>query len=115
MFGNFKNSNTADHLQPAWAYSWFQNPVHRSELSINSSLLYDIPALNVIEHDSIGAGDVFSTAYTIRFFETKDPVISAKFANIAAALSVRSSRFSSIPSRVDVEKFIWLDYSDSYG
>lgn len=67
---------------------------------------YDIPALNVIEHDSIGAGDVFSTAYTIRFFETKDPVISAKFANIAAALSVRSSRFSSIPSRADVEKFI---------
>ena len=67
---------------------------------------YDIPALDVIEYDSIGAGDVFSTAYSIRFFETKDPVISTKFANIAAALSVRSSRFSSIPSRIEVEKFI---------
>ena len=38
--------------------------------------------------------------------ETIDPVISAKFANISAALSVRSSRLSSIPSRADVEKFI---------
>jgi sugar/nucleoside kinase (ribokinase family) len=67
---------------------------------------FDIPTLSVIECDSIGAGDVFSTAYIIRYFETKDAMVAAKFANIAAALSVRSNRFSSIPSRTEIEKFI---------
>ena len=67
---------------------------------------YNIPTINVVENDSIGAGDIFATSYIIRFFETKDPLISARFANIAAALSVRAPRFTSIPSREEIEFFL---------
>jgi sugar/nucleoside kinase (ribokinase family) len=55
-----------------------------------------IPTINVQEVEATGAGDVFATAYLLRYHQTKDPVESARFANIMAACSVTQSGLDNI-------------------
>lgn len=66
-----------------------------------------IPPWTVEEVDSTGAGDVFAAALFVRLSETADPVESARFASCAAALSVRGTGVTCIPTRAQVEERLW--------
>ncbi|MCP4356652.1 MAG: ribokinase [Chloroflexi bacterium] len=47
-----------------------------------------VPGIPVEEVDPTGAGDIFATAYLIRYHQTGDPLDAAHFANAVAAHSV---------------------------
>ncbi len=53
--------------------------------------------------DPTGAGDVFATAFLIRFRETSDPWESARFAACAASFSVESVGLAGAPDREMIE------------
>jgi len=55
------------------------------------------------EVDPTGAGDVFAAAYLLRFCETRDPLVSARFASCAAGLSVEAEGVEGIPTRSQIE------------
>lgn len=59
------------------------------------------------EVDPTGAGDVFATAFLIRYAETRDPFLAARFANIVASMSVEAPGMDAIPMRAVVEQ--WVD------
>ncbi|MEA3406859.1 MAG: PfkB family carbohydrate kinase [Chloroflexota bacterium] len=63
-----------------------------------------MPAYKVREVDSTGAGDVFATAYFVRFFETQDVRESLRFANAAASFIVETVGARGMPSR---EQIAW--------
>ena len=50
--------------------------------------LTKVPALQVHEVDSAGAGETFGVAFVYQYFRTKDPIQSARFANICTGLKV---------------------------
>lgn len=54
------------------------------------------------EVDPTGAGDVFAAAFFIRYGQTKDALLAAKFANACASLSVGGKGMSAIPTEADV-------------
>ncbi len=58
------------------------------------------------EVDATGAGDIFSAAFMVRLWESKDPVAAAWFANVAASLSVEASGVECAPTRADVEAYL---------
>lgn len=62
-----------------------------------------VPAFPTVEADPTGAGDVYASAFLIRYAETKDPWFSALFASSAASFAVEGEGTSSIPSRAQVE------------
>jgi sugar/nucleoside kinase (ribokinase family) len=64
------------------------------------------------ETDPTGAGDVFAAAFFVRLHETGDPIIAAKFANVAGSYSVEGMGVSAIPSRAVVEA--WLDTNPDF-
>ncbi len=68
--------------------------------------LYPIAARSAVEVDPTGAGDVFGTAFLIRFAETGDPLVAGRFACVAASFSVEGVGMSAIPSREQVDA--WL-------
>lgn len=51
------------------------------------------------EVDPTGAGDVFATAFLIRYQETGDPIHAARFANVTASYSVEHLGVSGVPTR----------------
>jgi sugar/nucleoside kinase (ribokinase family) len=53
--------------------------------------------------DPTGAGDVFAASYLLRFCETGDPLVSARFASCAAGLSIEAVGVQGIPTRSQVE------------
>jgi sugar/nucleoside kinase (ribokinase family) len=53
--------------------------------------------------DPTGAGDVFAAAFLVRLAETDDPPEAARFASVAASLSVEKTGFASVPSRAQIE------------
>jgi 1D-myo-inositol 3-kinase len=61
------------------------------------------------EVDPTGAGDVFATSFLLRLAETGDPFIAARFANVAASISVEASGMDSVPYRARVEE--WLEHN----
>jgi sugar/nucleoside kinase (ribokinase family) len=61
-----------------------------------------IPPRPAHEVDPTGAGDVFATAFVIRYQETGDPVEAARFANVTASFSVEHVGVSGMPSREQV-------------
>lgn len=65
-----------------------------------------IPPRPAIELDPTGAGDVFTSAFMIRYQETGDPIESARFANIAASYSVESVGVSGVPTRETIEAYM---------
>jgi hypothetical protein len=67
---------------------------------------HDCPGFQVAEADPTGAGDVFAAAYLVRLRETGDPMAAARFANAAAALSVRGAGLSAIAGRDEVEALL---------
>jgi len=53
--------------------------------------------------DPTGAGDVFAAAFLVRLDETGDPYQAARFANVAASLSVERAGIESAPERAHIE------------
>ena len=63
------------------------------------------PAVKVV--DATGAGDVFAAAYLIRFQESGDPLVAARFASAAASFCVEADGVEGIPTRAQVEDRLW--------
>ena len=53
--------------------------------------------------DPTGAGDIFAAAFLVRLAETGHPRESARFASVAASLSVEQAGVASIPDRAQIE------------
>jgi sugar/nucleoside kinase (ribokinase family) len=56
--------------------------------------------------DPTGAGDVFAAAFLVRLDETGDPYQAARFANVAASLSVERAGIESVPERAQIESHL---------
>ena len=56
--------------------------------------------------DPTGAGDVFAAAFLVRLDETDDPYQAARFANVAASLSVERAGIESVPERAQIESHL---------
>jgi hypothetical protein len=65
---------------------------------------HSIPAFAEQEVDPTGAGDVFATAFLIRFHETNDVAEATRFAGAAASLSTAAEGIHAIPTRTQVEE-----------
>ena len=61
------------------------------------------PGFDVDEVDPTGAGDVFATAFMIRYHETGDAMAAAWFANSAASYLIEGLNTTTIPTREQVE------------
>jgi hypothetical protein len=61
------------------------------------------PAFDVPEVDPTGAGDVFATAFLLRYAETRDSDAAARFANCAASFVVEGHGTSVLPTQEQVE------------
>lgn len=66
--------------------------------------LTEAPAAPARVEDLTGAGDVFATAFFIRYAETQDPTEAARFAHAAAACAIEGQGTSAIPDRETVER-----------
>ena len=53
---------------------------------------YHVPAIKAVELDAVGAGDIFATAYMVKYFQTFDCFQSATFANYVAGVSIEGER-----------------------
>lgn len=65
-----------------------------------------IPPRPAKEVDPTGAGDVFATAFILRYQETGDAVQSARFANVTASFGVEAEGVTGIPSRDVVLRYM---------
>jgi len=54
----------------------------------NSNTIYKIPALNVVPVDQTGAGDVYTSIFTVKYLEGTSPVEASCWASVAAGLKV---------------------------
>jgi sugar/nucleoside kinase (ribokinase family) len=64
-------------------------------------------AFKVEAVDTLGAGDTFHGAFTVRLVETNDPVESMRFAAAAAALKcLRFGGLTGAPTRAEVDDFL---------
>ena len=66
----------------------------------------NIPVIPEVEVDRTGAGDIFATAFFIRYYETGDFIKAGQFANAWASLSVRKMGVGSIPNFLEAEKHL---------
>ena len=66
--------------------------------------VYHSPAFPTVEVDPTGAGDVFATAFLVRYAETRDVSESAKFANCAASFVVEKEGIYGISRLDDVQR-----------
>jgi len=62
------------------------------------------PAFEVQEVDPTGAGDVFATAFLLRYGETQDAADAAQYANCAASFVVEGRGISVLPTPEQVEQ-----------
>ncbi len=65
-----------------------------------------VPAFTAQEVDPTGAGDVFASAFLVRYGEGAPPAEAARFAAAAAALSVQGRGAAAIPLRSTVEALL---------
>jgi sugar/nucleoside kinase (ribokinase family) len=59
--------------------------------------------------DLTGAGDVFAAAFAIRFQETSDLWVSARFANVAASMAIERPGAQGVPTRAEIEAYLALN------
>lgn len=64
---------------------------------------HEFPAMTASEVDPTGAGDVFATAFLIRWKETGNLAETARFAAAAGALAVQGVGVEAIPTRAQIE------------
>jgi len=60
------------------------------------------PARQTQVLDPTGAGDIFAAAFLVRLDETADPYQAARFATVAASLSVERAGIESVPERAQI-------------
>ena len=78
----------------------------------NGAILHDrgrtfhFPARWTQALDATGAGDVFAAAFLVRLDETRNPHEAARFANVAASLSVENAGIASVPERAQIDALI---------
>lgn len=60
---------------------------------------HHVPVKPEIEKDPTGAGDIFAAAFFTAYYQNRDPIAAARFANACASLSVRKTGLSSVPGR----------------
>lgn len=65
--------------------------------------IFHIPAFPAHEIDPTGAGDVFAATFLVRYFETRNLLDAARFANCTASFVVEKEGIHGIPFRKDVE------------
>ncbi len=65
-----------------------------------------IPPRPAVEVDPTGAGDIFTTAFLIRLEETGDPIMAARFGNVAASMSVEHVGTTGIPTRQEILEYM---------
>lgn len=63
---------------------------------------FSIDAVPAHQVDGTGAGDIFATAFLIRYDETADPAEAARFATAAASFVVEARGVAGAPSRAEV-------------
>jgi len=74
---------------------------------VERGALRHMPAFKVDAVDTLGAGDVFHGAFTLRLVETNDVIESMRFA--AATAAIRCTRFDGLTgaaTRADVDEFL---------
>lgn len=84
-----------------------------SRLFMNGTV-EDFPAFRTSVFDPTGAGDVFATAFLIKYFETNDPVEASIFANCTASFVVEKQGMDGIPNIRLVNQRVNL-YRKRYG
>jgi 1D-myo-inositol 3-kinase len=62
------------------------------------------PAFVANEVDPTGAGDVFAAAFLLRYAETRDRAVAARYANCVASFAVEGHGTSSLPTAEQVER-----------
>lgn len=72
-----------------------------------------IPPRHAVEVDPTGAGDVFATSFLVRYAETGDPFVAARFANIVASMSVEALGMEEVPHRAQVEAWMAAEAAGS--
>ena len=70
-----------------------------------------IPPRRTVEVDPTGAGDVFATSFLLRYAETGDPIVAARFANVVASMSVEAPGMDPVPARKEVEAWVEAEIS----
>jgi len=60
------------------------------------------PAVN--EVDATGAGDIFATAFFVRFLNTRDPWEATRFAVLLASHSVERAGLNGIPTQLEIQQ-----------
>jgi sugar/nucleoside kinase (ribokinase family) len=61
-------------------------------------------APSVREVDATGAGDIFATAFFVRFLNTRDPWEATRFATLLASHSVERAGLEGIPTKLEIEQ-----------
>ncbi len=72
-----------------------------ADVCVDGKLIH-FPAYVATEVDPTGAGDVFATAFLIRYQETGDWTKAAEFANAAASFVIEGPGISTLPTREQV-------------
>ena len=72
---------------------------------------YHVPAIKAVELDAVGAGDIFATAYMVKYFQTFDCFQSATFANYVAGVSIEGERTTRLTESLlhDMQNELWID------
>ncbi|MDQ5824413.1 MAG: PfkB family carbohydrate kinase [Chloroflexota bacterium] len=70
--------------------------------------LTEAPTAHAQVVDLTGAGDVFATAFFVRYAEIDNPTEAARFAHAAAACAIEGQGTSAIPDRETVERRMGL-------
>ena len=60
------------------------------------------PAFKTLAIDRTGAGDAFSTAFLIYYYETRDLFKAAQYANVAASFCIEAEGISMLPNRKQI-------------
>jgi len=78
-------------------------------LFLEGDRVLEVPAFaDVPMIDTTGAGDAFHGAFAVRWLETQDIAVSARFASAAAGLKCgRVGARSGLPTRIAVDRFLW--------
>ncbi len=61
-------------------------------------------AASVKEVDATGAGDIFATAFFMRYLNTRDPWEATRFATLIASHSVERAGLDGIPTQLEIEQ-----------
>ena len=69
---------------------------------------YDVPTLPRPEVDATGAGDVFATAFLLRYHECGDPLEAAAFGACAASCAVEGAGTTTLGDRTEIERRLVL-------